>query len=96
MSFFSDFGFRGTYAELREKYPNASFHISDINGEVPKYSLSHYPPGTRAISLKTLTPEAPPMPSPEESSLDTGSWTSLMCYLHTHPERLQVVSIGVM
>jgi hypothetical protein len=80
--FFSDFSFRGSYDELLKKYPDAKFEVRCINGQQPPYWRSHYPPGTRLVSLRTSEP-------------DTGNWEALTRWLKT-PEKLHVVDIALL
>ena len=80
--FFDNFSFRGTWAELQQKYPSTNFEILKINGKSPDYRRSYIPAGTRTVSLQTLKPH-------------NGGFHDLSPYLQKYPDQFRVVSIGL-
>ena len=75
----NDFNFRGTFAELRRRYPSDEFEIHDINGLLPNYRRSYHAPMTRSVRLRT-----------RHGATDFNTLASM---LHTNPEMFDVIEI---
>lgn len=78
----NDFGFRGTYEELKQLYPSHDFQIHDINGVLPLYRRSYRPPLTRLIRLHT-------------KAVESRDFNSLLAGLQSKPELYDVIEIMV-